>query len=111
MEPIIQSEVSQKEKTPIQYQIRSDQSLSRVCLFATPWTVAGKSPLSMGILQARILECVVVPSLRDLSNSGIKPRSPTLWADSLLSESPEKPISYELTYNICLSLSDLLHPV
>ena len=30
------------------HQIRSDQSLSRVRLFATPWTVAGQAPLSMG---------------------------------------------------------------
>ena len=29
---------------------------SRVQLFVTPWTVACQSPLSMGILQARILE-------------------------------------------------------
>ena len=37
-------------------------SLSRVQLFATPWTVAHKAPLSMGILQARILEWVAMPS-------------------------------------------------
>ena len=35
LEPIIQSEVSQKEKHQSD-QIRSDQSLSRVRLFATP---------------------------------------------------------------------------
>ena len=43
------------------------------------------------ILQARILERVVVPSLGDLPNSGIKHRSPTLQADSLLTEPPGKP--------------------
>ena len=32
------------------------QSLSCVQLFATPWTVAHQAPLSMGILQAKILE-------------------------------------------------------
>ena len=37
-------------------QFSSVQSLSRVRLFATPWTVAHQVPLSMGILQARILE-------------------------------------------------------
>ena len=31
-------------------------------LFATPWTVAHQAPLSMGILQARILEWVSIPS-------------------------------------------------
>ena len=30
----------------------------------TPWTVACQSPLSMGVLQARILECVAMPSSR-----------------------------------------------
>ena len=29
---------------------------------ATPWTVARQAPLSMGILQARILEWVAMPS-------------------------------------------------
>ena len=32
------------------------QSLSCVRLFATPWAVAHQAPLSMGILQARILK-------------------------------------------------------
>ena len=32
------------------------QSLSRVQFFATPWTVAHQAPLSMEILQARILD-------------------------------------------------------
>ena len=36
--------------------------LSCVWLYATPWTVASQAPLSMGILQARILEWVAVPS-------------------------------------------------
>ena len=31
--------------------------LSHVRLFVTPWTVARQTPLSMGILQARILFC------------------------------------------------------
>ena len=39
-----------------------------------------------GIFQARILEWVAVPSPRDLSNPGIKPRSPALQADSLPTE-------------------------
>ena len=32
--------------------------LSHVQLFGTPWTVAHQAPLSMGILQARILQSV-----------------------------------------------------
>ena len=41
--------------------------LSRVQLFATPWTVAHQAPLSLGILQARILEWVAMPSSRGSS--------------------------------------------
>ena len=41
--------------------------LSHVQLFLTPWTVACQAPLSMGILQVRILEWVVMPSSRGSS--------------------------------------------
>ena len=34
-----------------------------------------------------------MPSSRDLPNPGIKPRSPALQADSLLSEPPGKPMN------------------
>ena len=40
---------------------------SRVQLFATPWTAACQAPLFMGILQARILEWVAMPSSRGSS--------------------------------------------
>ena len=48
------------------------QSLIHVQLFATPWTVAHHTPLSMGILQARILEWVAMPSSRG-SSQGSNP--------------------------------------
>ena len=48
-------------------------------------------PLSMGILQARILQWVAMPFPGDRPNSGVKPRPPTLQADSLPSEPPGKP--------------------
>ena len=38
--------------------------LSCVRLFGTPWTVARQAPLSMGILQAGILEWVAIPFSR-----------------------------------------------
>ena len=41
--------------------------LSRVWLFVAPWTVALQAPLSMGTLQARILEWVAMPSSRGSS--------------------------------------------
>ena len=43
-------------------------------------------------LQARILEWVYFPSPGNLPNTGIKPRSPTLQADSLSAEPPGRPI-------------------
>ena len=44
-----------------------------------------------GILQARILEWVEVPFARRSSQPRIKPASPSLQVDSLLSEPPKKP--------------------
>ena len=55
-----------------------------------PWTADRQAPLSMGILQARILEWVAMTSSRGLPHPGIKPRSPELQTDSLLSEPPGK---------------------
>ena len=43
-----------------------------------------------GILQARLLEELSCPSVGDLPNPGIEPRSPTLWADSLPFKLPGK---------------------
>ena len=76
--------------------------LNRVQLFVTPGTVARQAPLSMGILQARILEQVVCPPPENLSNPGIEPRSPTFQADALTSEPPVKPflILNKLNYSI-----------
>ena len=61
--------------------------VAQLCLFATPWTVAHQVPLSIGILQARILEWVAVSSSRGSS----QPRSPVLQTDSLPTEPPGKP--------------------
>ena len=65
--------------------------LTRSGVFAslTLWTVACQAPLSMGILQARILERVAIPPPEDLPNPGIEPESPVspaLQADSLPTE-------------------------
>ena len=107
-----------------------------------PWTVDPQGPLSMGILQARILEWVAMPSSRgssqtraqiqvfctaggfftiwttretqeywsgypipsagDLPNSGIKPGSPALQADSLLVELPRKTNNQHTNYVLVL---------
>ena len=42
---------------------------SRVLLFETPGTVACQAPLSMGILQARMLEWVAMPPSKGSSQS------------------------------------------
>ena len=42
------------------------KSLSRVRLFATPWTLAHQTPLSMGFFQARVLEWVAISYSRSI---------------------------------------------
>ena len=44
-------------------------------LIMTPWTAARQAPLSMGILQARILGWVAMLYSRGLPNAGIEPAS------------------------------------
>ena len=53
--------------------------------------------LSLGILQARTLEWVAMPSSRVSSHPGIEPRSPALQVDSLPSEPPGKPTDIQNT--------------
>ena len=65
--------------------------LSRVRLFATPRTVANQAPLSMGFSRQEYWSGLPFPSLGDLPDTGIKPRSPALRADALISEPPRKP--------------------
>ena len=67
------------------------QSLSHIRLFVTPWTVAHQVPLSMEFSKQEYWSGVPFPFPGDLPDPGIKPRSLTLWADSLLSEPPGKP--------------------
>ena len=54
------------------------KSLSRVRLFATPWTVAYQVPLSMGFSRQEYRSGLPFPSLGDLPDPGIEPRSPVL---------------------------------
>ena len=67
------------------------KSLSRVQLFATPWTVAYQAPQSMDFSRQEYWSGLPFPSPRDLPNPGIKPGSPALQADTLPSEPPGKP--------------------
>ena len=54
------------------------KSLSRVQLFATPWTVAYQVPPSMGFSRQEFWSGLPFPSPGDLPDSGIEPRSPAL---------------------------------
>ena len=67
------------------------KSLSRVRLFATPWTVAHQAPLSMGFSRQEYWSGLPLPSPGDLPNQGIEPRSLALQADALISEPPGTP--------------------
>ena len=66
--------------------------LSCVRLFAAPWTVAYQVPPSMGFSKLEYWSELQFPSPGDLPNPGIEARSPTLQADTLLSEPPGKPV-------------------
>ena len=65
----------------------------------TPWIVAYQAPPFMGFSRQEYWSGLPFPSPGDLPNLGIEPVSPTLQADTLLSESPEKPLNI-LRYNI-----------
>ena len=62
------------------------KSLSRVRLFVTQWTVAHKAPPSVEFSRQEYWSGLPFPSAGHLPNPGIEPGSPTLQADSLLSE-------------------------
>ena len=68
------------------------KSLSRVRLFATPWTVAHQAPPSRGFSRQEYWSGLPFPSPGDLPNPGIEPRSPALEADALTSEPPGKKV-------------------
>ena len=72
-------------------------SLSHVHLFATPWTVAYKAPLSMEVSGQEYWSGLPFPSPGDLPNPGIEPGSPALQADALPSEPPGKPLHTQKT--------------
>ena len=67
------------------------KSLSRVRLFATPWTVAYQASPSMGFSRQEYRSRLSFPSPGDLPDPGIEPGSPALEADALTSEPPAKP--------------------
>ena len=69
-------------------------SLSRVQLSVTPWTVAYQVPLSMGFSRQEYRTGLPLPSPGGLSDPGIEPRSPALQAEALLPKPPGKPYGH-----------------
>ena len=70
------------------------KALSRVRLFATPWTVAYQAPPSMGFSRQEYWNGLPFPSPGDLPDPGIESGSPAFQADTLTSEPPGKPHIY-----------------
>ena len=66
------------------------KSLSRVRLFATPWTVAYQAPPSMGFSRQDYWSGLPFPSPGESCQHRDQTRSPALQADTLWSEPPEK---------------------
>ena len=74
------------------------------CLVAQPWgtlatpcTAARQAPLFMGSSRQEYWSVLPCPPPGDLPNTGIKPRSPAVWAGSLPAEPPEKPLQTQET--------------
>ena len=65
--------------------------LSRVRLFATPWTVAYQAPPSMGFSRQEYWSGLLFPSPGDLPYPGIEPAAPALAGGFFTTESPGKP--------------------
>ena len=88
------------------------KSLSRVRLFATPWTVGHQAPPSMGFSRQEYWSGMPFPSPGDLPDSGIKPRSPALQADALTSEPPGRHNVQTVrpTHFSCSVLGTLINP-
>ena len=79
----------------------SDSAASRI--------IASQALLSIGFPRQEYWSGLPFPSPGDLPNQGIKPRSPALQADSLLSEPPGKPnvsLLFKLFIGFLLPVAD-----
>ena len=73
--------------------------------------IAHQAPLSMGLSQQEYWSGLSCPPPGDLPNRGIKPRSPTLQANSLPDEHKGKPLiilTFYLTYFFILTDNNVL---
>ena len=65
--PLDRINISAVNSNKLKYKVLVLSYFIRVWLFATPWTIVQQATLSMGILQARILEWVAMPFSRGSS--------------------------------------------
>ena len=73
--------------------IKSESEVAQLCLtLCDPmdWTVAYQAPQSMEFSRPEYWSGLPFPSPGDLPHPGMKPGSPALQADTLLSEPPGK---------------------
>ena len=79
----------------------SESEVTQSCLtLCDPWTVVGQDPPSMGLSRQEYWIWLPFSSPGDLPDSGIKPGSPALQADSLLSAPPRNPRVNQEKYQI-----------
>ena len=79
--------------------------LSRIWLFATPWTVACQPPMSLEFFRQKYWSGLLCPPPGDPPNPEMVSESPALQADSLPSEPSGKPI---YSISLCM-LSHFYH--
>ena len=72
---------------------------THVQLFATPWTIACQAPLFMGFSGQEYWSGLPFPPSGDLTNPGLKPRSPALEENSLPTEPSDKPLGKTIDKN------------
>ena len=72
--------------------VKSESEVAQSCpTFGDPMDCSLPGFSLHGIFQARVLEWGAISFSGDLPDPGVKPRSPILQADALLSEPPGKP--------------------
>ena len=86
------------------------QPLSRVRLFAIPWTVVYQASLSKGFSRQEYWSGLPFPSPGDLPNPRIESRSPALPADAFPSEPPGSYSSHQfaVVINIFYQMKSLI---
>ena len=80
--------------------------------FLTPWSADHQAPLSMGFTRQEYWSGLLLPSLGDHSDPGIKPPSPALAGTFITTEPPGMPKEcalYIVKYSFCIYWYDHTH--